>query len=258
MKEELDMKKSIHPGFKHLNEGVKPITVCVGSYGDYGQLGINELDINFSEQFDDVHNVNYGEEAEILQKKDFLGGGGTWTISTIDGLYKFSKGLFDCTGLVVSGIDKKTGKNISFMTHQDPKEFLKKNLKGLFIEALQSRLSEIKERCVPGTIDALIIGGRYTDEKNRKNYFDSLDLISNEVEGALGFKPVVYNGPKLNNSHDNMFYNNSKRRLYLMRPQVNETIGGFTNADTNDKNDEEKDKKIKKFEDDLIKGSSFL
>ena len=205
---------------EHLIEGVKPIIACVGTYKDYsegdpedqwfekfktGTANLTDVDWHFS----DSHR-------------------GGAVASPIDSSYKKTEGLADCTSLVVSGVDKETGLNISFLTHQDPKQFLNdnSNLKTEFVEYLRSLLIELWKRCKPGTIDAVLVGGRYKDGKTffgvyfrKQDYIDSLKLVGAEVKTALGFEPQVINGPNLS-YQDEIYYDNDNRRLYFLRPKV--------------------------------------
>ncbi|MDP3725402.1 MAG: hypothetical protein Q8R20_02965, partial [Nanoarchaeota archaeon] len=90
-----------------------------------------------------------------------------------------------------------------------------------------TRLEELKKQSAEGTLDAVIIGGNYTknDPFYEKNYLDSIRLLEQEVQSELGFNPVVMTGPKIvrhgeRESHDDIYYDNEKRRLYIMRPEV--------------------------------------
>jgi len=212
--------------FEHLNKNIKPIMACIGNRSDFG----DSIKGKFEEQHQKIHNVNYESELDILKRKKFLNGGRqTYVMSTIDDLDKFSEGFYDCTGLVVVGVDKNTGKNISFLTHQDPKQFLNQK-KDVFISHLQQQLIEIKKRCKLGTIDAVIVGGKYTADKYKKNYIDTVKLISSKIQKNLGFEPVVINGPKLTYDSDSVFYENKTKRIYFLRPKVNSNLETFSHS----------------------------
>ncbi len=231
MKEKIGTPKLIDTSkSEHLIPGVKPIIVCIDSRTSITSI-VPKLTLS------NMRGINYDDSPANWAKNNFLHAGlETYIISTIDDFNKFSEGFFDCTGLVVAGIDKETGKNISFLTHQDPKRFLSIT-KDKFIEHLKQRLIEIKNRCQPGTIDAVIVGGNYLTgflNSFRQNYLDSIKLLSLETQQILGFEPVVINGPKLirNNSGDadNIYYDNQNRRLYFMRQEVNLNTGSFTHS----------------------------
>ena len=162
--------------------------------------------------------------------------------------------------MVVAGIDKRTGENISFLTHQNPEEFLgynnKEDIKAKFIKHLKQRLNEIKKRCKQGTIDAVIVGGKYftnfhdiifAPEMN-PNYLGSIKLLGVEVKKSLDFEPIVINGPKALGP-DDVFYDNKKRKLYFIRQKITQTnaplLADFpaSDVDRND-NNEHKWKKL--------------
>ncbi len=217
MKEEL----SVSNLYGHLEKGVNPIVVCIGSFNDF-----DELSAEHPESLENLKDVNWVKGAyESEKRKDFLTNGPrTYIISSIDGSNKFSKELSFCTGLIVAGIDKITGKNISFVTHQPNVSRLSVS----FISDLKRRCIEMKERCILNTIDARIVGGiDPSDSKTsqpEKNYASTIQLLSDEMYQVFGFKPIIINGPKdyrEGNNHDNIYYDNENRRLYLIRPEVN-------------------------------------
>jgi hypothetical protein len=231
----------------HLIKGIRPIMACVGSFDDFHNSGQKPLEEVFNEQLDNAHCVDYRGSIDYFKKRNFLNAGSeTYVLSVVDNKNKFSERFFDCTGLIVTGIDKKTGKNISFLSHQDPVQFLH-NKKDDFIKHLGQRLAEIKKRCISGTIDAIIVGGNYiniTDDKglhHKEKYVNSVELLSTEIKKILNFEPIVVNGPKKIGGKDNIYYDNDNRRLYFVRERVNEDTGSFTNS-----NIEEEKKKWEK------------
>lgn len=228
------MSEKLHTSDKketsHLIEGVKPIMVCIGSYPDFDDSGgTDEMGARLYRSSKGLHNVNYFSNVSDLNRNNFLNSGEkTYVISILDGFNKVSEGFCDCTGLVVVGLDKETGENISFLTHQDPTKFLE-DKKDDFLSHLRQRLIEVKNKCKPGTIDAVIVGGNFVG--GRRVYLDSIELLSTEARSALGFKPVVINGPKKESGWDNVYFDNKNRRLYFFRPKVNSEIGSFTVSD---------------------------
>lgn len=231
------------PNLEHLKEGVKPIMVAVGKYEDFGMLSYQKAFPEGTEN-NSRHEVDFEGSPEKLKENNFLNGGyETYVLSPIDGLDKYSRKFFDCSALIVAGVDKTTGKNISFLSHQDPKRFLI-DKKEDFLRDLRLRLSEVKEVCKPGTIDVVLVGGNYFDEYlhrkkplGKQNYLDSISLLSEEVEKVLGLRPRIINGPKEVGGHDSVYYENENRLLHLMRVEVNPKINSFTQDDVNDKTD---------------------
>ena len=209
----------------HLTPGVKPIMACLFSLEDssdkFSSTERASIYERFNPELDDVENVIYDNENRYV-------------ISPVNEKRKFVGELNDCTSLIVTGIDKKTGNNVSFLTHMDPKKFLYEK-RDAFLADLQQRLSEIKERCLPGTIDAVIVGGKYLPVvvnnkriETKQNYLDSIKLVSDETQKVLTFKPPIINGPKMTDGSDNICFDTTNRQLYFMRPKVNRGIRSFT------------------------------
>ena len=224
---------------EHLDKGVKPIMACVGSFDDFGYIERNNIRRSFRENQEGSHDVNFLYPTTFYNRKNFLNQERAFTISTVDNFDKFSELYIDCTGLIVTGKDKISGENISFLTHQNPDEILSAN-KSSFIESLKKRLDQVKEKCRKGTIDAVIIGGNYIvvdknkkedldeDKKHyKKQYLESIKLLTEEIKKFFDFEPVVINGPKLTTGTDNVYYDNKHRKLYFMRQQVNPVSGDF-------------------------------
>ena len=154
-----------------------------------------------------------------------------YDFSKIDGENKYSEKYHECTGLVVVGVDQKTNKNISFVTHQTPKYVLDLEKNGeSFADGLTRQLQEFKKRCKPGTIDALIVGGNrqpnYGNNKQGEGFFEykkSIQKISDTIFPILGFKPRVATGPKLNSGKTSIFLDTKNRRLYLLMTEQKHT-----------------------------------
>jgi len=228
MKEELKMPKRE----SHLLTGVKPIFVCEGSFKDFkiedpypekGKPYVIDLGLK------NPKNIDWDMSEQQIIEGNFLNSGKeTYLISEIDESDKFSRKFIRCIGLVVAGVDKTTGKNISFVSHQDPYSFLLSD-KEKFTKDLQQRLGEMKDKCKNGTMDAVMIGGIYLSDvqldQNQviEHYKDPINLISREVKVTLGFEPIVINGPKTNRkSYDDIYYDNENRRLYFLRGKLND------------------------------------
>ncbi|MCC7160562.1 hypothetical protein IT399_02500 [Candidatus Nomurabacteria bacterium] len=160
-------------------------------------------------------------------KKALHAGKSTYVISTIDELNKFEKEIYMCTVLIVVGKDKNSGQNVSFVSHQYPGEFLNDKKKD-FIDHLQQRLLEFKEKCEKETIEAVIVGGKdykplKTNDPMTEWYTESIKLLEGQVEHILKIKAKTVNGPKHNHEErpDLAIFETQKRKLYLIRPEVN-------------------------------------
>ncbi|MBI3633411.1 MAG: hypothetical protein HY226_03915 [Candidatus Vogelbacteria bacterium] len=240
----------------HLKPGVRPIMACVGERshfkrGDYVGGGERmEIFQNYdlaANAAKNNTNVDYYGNPDELERNGFKNRGkGSFTISPVNNLDKFSGSYRNCTGVIVAGIDRKTGENISLLSHQDPEYFLTSDdQKQRFVTDLEERLEELKDRCESGTIDAIILGGNYFQDVNthgRKyatDYLDSVKLLSSEITKTLGFEPTVITGPKMLGGDDNSFYDNKNRRLYLSRPKVGEaSTGSYQSTDITHKEKE--------------------
>lgn len=209
----------------HLIEGVKPIIACIGSFDDFEKLEVspgcshinNNFLLNGLKSIDWVQGT-YG----FKEGKDVLTAGPrTYIISAIDDSNKFSQEFAVCTGLIVAGIDEKTGKNISFVTHQ-------LSCSVDFVADLEKRLLEMKQRCRHGTIDAVIVGGIFSGLDIE--YLKTIRLLSTKTQQTFGFEPIVINGPKTSvriKGVDDIYYDNKNRRLYFVRPGVNPDTKDF-------------------------------
>lgn len=222
---------------RHLNPGVSPIFACLGDtidfLDDYLERGkdkdkrteIHPLDIPRSTESDFI---DFYERPSVLRSKGMITGGEqSWVISEVNDRSKYSLHYKSCTGVIVAGIDKQTGENISFLSHQSPTQFLAEGYgREKFTRDLSAKLAEMKDRCEPGTVDAVISSGNYlttSDEATNTNwqqlYIDSIHLLSEQIKTDLGFEPLVIAGPKTDEGSDKMFYDNEHRRLYVLRPE---------------------------------------
>lgn len=186
----------------HLKEGVQPIMTCIGSPREFPEKISKDLKLQEMEDVDWFkHKAGEG-----------------YVISLVDSSSKFSKDFFVCMGLLVAGITPD-GKKLSFLTHQVPNILVRfDEVAEKFNLDIKTHLQEMKERCVPGTIDAVIVGGEVKDIISPQiEYEDAVKKVGQIVQDVLGFEPVVINGPKTFGGADEVYYANDKRRLYFIR-----------------------------------------
>jgi hypothetical protein len=221
----LNMKSPESTGMskpEHLKEGVFPIMTCIGTTPDH-------LNGKFDPEYQDfvklgggepVSEINFFSTQENLNRQKLKNAGeGTYVISPIDETNKSSPGYYDCTGVVATGIDKVTGKNISFITHQDPERFLK-DKSAVFFNDLEQTLAELRSRSEDQTVDAVIIGGQTMHPMDRDLYETAITLLKQSVNDTLGFKPVVVSEPKSKPGEtlsDIAFFDTHNKRLYFFR-----------------------------------------
>jgi hypothetical protein len=204
----------------------------------------SELFEKFEEKGEDV-NFSF-RKGDIVSETMLNTGPKTYVISPIDTKDKYSADFLDCTGVVAVGIDKKTGKNISFMSHQNPDFFLNDEEKQIkFRKDLIQKLKELKEQSLPDTIDVAIVGGnedntpkKIPDENFRlgiddetkflkdkySNYKESITILNNSIAKVLEFSPVVLTGLNSSTSTESgannaldIYLDNKNRRLYMVR-----------------------------------------
>jgi hypothetical protein len=223
---------------EHLKEGISPIMACVGKPQDFKHE--EKIIRFFCREINHAHDLDWGENFEELKEEGFENDGSdSYLISPLDSLDKYSKNYFNCTGLILSGKEKGSGKNISFMTHQNPEYFLIDNGKN-FLKDLIKKIKELKERCEDKTIDAAVVGGSYSKVRDFKEpdpkrdifiqeYLKSIKFLSEKIKKEIGFEPIVIVGPKTEPGSDIVFYENDTKRLYLMR---NRGGGGFDSAES--------------------------
>lgn len=227
--------------FEHLKDGIRPIIGCLITPEHFETVEAAKDVFGDPESHKPrQHNVDfYGTPEKLKAQGMKTAGKETYVISPVDDWDKFSHGFADCTGLVVVGVDKITGKNISFMSHQYLDSYVltaEKNAslkevqrKASLKEDMRQQLQYLKERSVDKTIDAVIVGGlsvtikgTVRDVIEEKAYLDSVKFLATEINAALGFEPIVMTGPKtvkgfMNSNRDSIFFDNKNRRLYIMR-----------------------------------------
>lgn len=218
--------------FWYLRPDIKPIMVCLGD-AEAPAIDIDYSAVLINADFVDL----YGNE-EILRQKNYIKEGDEeYVISPVNFNNKLSKNFCDCTGAVTVGLDKKSGLNISFMSHQNPDYFLEIK-REQFVLDFESRLTEIKDRCESGTIETVLFGGRYAKVRQYEDghpdrdafiqeYVDSINLLTNSVCKELGFYPEVIVGPKFSSASDTVAFDTKNRRLYLTRHNKKDFVKSF-------------------------------
>lgn len=205
---------------EHLKDGVAPIRACV-----FNKESMEEWE-NFQEVPIEALDVNYYDSQDVMRLKELRNAGErTYVISPIDERSKLSDGYRNCTGVVVVGRAKDGGREISFMSHEDPEKFLQRQKKS-FIADLTKQLEEMKKAAEAETIDAVVFGGNYGDwgegSEYKKAYKDSVALLGETIEKALGFSPVVMTGPDIVGKGEGVYFDTAKRRLYILKPEEEE------------------------------------
>lgn len=116
---------------------------------------------------------------------------------------------------MVVGIDKESGDNISFFTHQESGEILSDEE---FRDSFTKQLKKFMDMCEVKTVDAVIFGGNKNDD-SLSEYKNAIKIISDISKPLLGFSPEVSTGPKLTSHETQVYFNNEKRQLYVLMPE---------------------------------------
>lgn len=212
-----------------LREGISPILVSVGGEANYSQdfRELNAEDIDL-----------YADPAQLDARGILHEGYATYVISPVDAADKQSTKFINCTGLVVIGVESATGDNISLLTHQY--SALGEQKQARLMADIESRLTELRDRCEEGTIDAAQFGGNFvsSDPSTQRDYEASMRRVSELVQKALGFIPTIIVGPKLGGGADSVLLDTEHRRLYLSRDARKADNTSFTTKDFTRKKDE--------------------
>lgn len=211
---------------EHLTKDFRPIMACVGTPEHFNGIG----SLKQSTDDEQYYEVNYYDKHERLISNGFKNPEtSSYVISSIDNFNKHSSEFANCTGVFVVGYDKEFKENVSFMSHEDPDYFLetKKNL-NIFKKDFEGSLNEIKDMSEPGSIDAVIFGGNFFHKNDaikfykeyQRHYIESIKLLAYEIEKILGFEPKIIIGPKTTYGHDDIYFDNKNRRIYISRPEV--------------------------------------
>lgn len=214
-----------HPKFNHLEKDFKPIITSISKGINLDEWETFPFKGIKRKSKDEVDNIDYKADRTVLDNNKILNGGlETYVISDLNSKDKFTTGLYDCTGLVIVGEDIETGKNVSILSHQDPKEFLSPELNESFKEHLVSSLDKITKRSKKGSIDVLIVGGNSMGTARKDNYISSVTFIGKIIKDKLNFDPTVITGPKDSSGATHVYFDNENRRLYLLMPGQRDNI----------------------------------
>lgn len=230
------MKESeFNPGIKkaaqeraHLREDIPSIN---GEIVDTAK-GNPELDA-LQEKMDEdgeTHWVDFeGGDLEALEAEGFKDAGvGSYLISSIGERDWFSDRYMSCTGVVAIGRDAATGKEISFLSHQDPNYFVDgdKDKIEKFSAALSDSLKELGARSEKDSVEVLLVGGNFDPhaagggDYKHDQYKRSIRALDQIIQGLTGVSPRVLTGP--NNrvgSETVVVVETQKRKIWIDRSE---------------------------------------
>lgn len=152
----------------------------------------------------------------------------SYVISEVSTSNKHSRWYYDCTGVVLIGKNSKW-KNISLLTHQDPKylfcRFDAHDCQNRFQNDLQTAIDKFKIQAIPWTIDACIVWWNYVvwevdfhwvDFDMKQNYINSIELLNEMISRNFWFPPVVV-GPIFSRWFSDIFLDTKNRRIVQKR-----------------------------------------
>lgn len=204
---------------QHLEAGFKPITICTADQDTHfdNRMNIESTeDIYLADLIENSEDINFKNPA--LENNILTQGPYTYVISEVSESSKKSLGYINCTGIVATGVDRITKNNISFISHQEPSR-IRDLFKEEFKQDLSSRLLELQEKSIPGSLDVVIAGGNAIQEKEetKENYEQMILSVAGIVKENIGINPVITSGPKNKIGQDSVIYDTEKRNLYVSR-----------------------------------------
>jgi hypothetical protein len=184
----------------------------------------------------EIHWVDFdGGDFETLEAEGFKDAGvGSYLISSIGERNWFSDHYMSCTGVVAIGREAATegematGKEISFLSHQDPSYFVDGDQEKTetFSRALSDALKELVLRSEKDSVEVLLVGGNFNPKTasggdyKHDQYKKSIQALSEIIQAAMGFDPKVLAGPNNNvGSETVVVVETQKRKVWIDRSQ---------------------------------------
>ena len=141
---------------------------------------------------------DFGDDPE---KGIISGGPESYVISPVTSENLFSDKYLNCLGTIGIGRDAITGKEIAFISHQDPEFFLNRGPEQTkkFETDFKNIINDLVAQSQEGTIEIILFGGNDTPDdpaaKKSVDYTKSIELLKGFVQETLGFRPTVIQGP---------------------------------------------------------------
>ena len=163
---------------------------------------------------------DYGEDKEKGIKS---AGPETYVISPITEQNLFSDKYLNCTGTVGIGRDKISGKEIAFISHQDPDFFINKGQEetDIFANDLRTTLDELVSRSEIGTVDVVIFGGNDNPDdlssKKTTDYLKSIEVLNKIISAVFGHNPTVLSGPNRDGGAIDITVLTKERKVFIGR-----------------------------------------
>jgi len=166
-----------------------------------------------------------------------------FVISGVDESPKYTTQLYNCTAIIGSGVHKRTGKAISFLSHQNPKQFMYSPSAQSFEKSLTATINTLFDDAQDGSVDIVIAGGhvlsgadqysplsRAEYQNTIMRFQEILAPIVQERTGVENYDPTVICGP--NHVHvpyhanvddcvyqQNLFVDTQNHRVFVFKPE---------------------------------------
>lgn len=162
--------------------------------------------------------VNYTGMPNTLQKEGMVCPERlTYVISSCDARDKYTLSLDTCTSIIAIGTDKKTGEQISIVSHQDPSEFTKK-WKSDWEKDIRSSLRQIKERCATESAQCFVVGGLFFEDD--KEFTTSEDMINTACRDIFGTRPTRLSEPENRTKSLHVFLSTQEKVLIVQEAKA--------------------------------------
>jgi len=195
----------------NVKTGVKPIIISVSPEEYISEPGAEKQKGALPKQEKEAHNVDWYASSDPYE------------FSPVDEKNKESEGYKNCIGIVLTGKEKGSSKQISCVGHFNPSVFFTKySTQEKFLHILRSKIEEVKKRSEEGSMDAAVFGGNVfePDPSSLREYEETIQTVVEESEKCLGFAPVVIIGPKTGRGQDDVSYDTENRRLFTVRKET--------------------------------------
>lgn len=207
----------------NLREDIMPISSQLEDYGTENE----EMEDLREQTEDNINNVDLDNgDLDALKENGFKNDGlDSYLISPISERDWYSDHYFNCTAVVAIGRDASTGKEISFLSHQDPNYFIDGESDKIekFSRELSNSLKDLKARSEKDTVEVLFLGGNFNATHKDKDYKhdhykQSIVKLRQIVQETLGFDPKVLAGPNNNiGSETVVIIETQKRKVWIER-----------------------------------------
>lgn len=193
-------------------------------------IDLNNIDIYTKKMIQSIKknavNVDYHENPDFMEKNNLITAPNEkrlsmhwsqYVISPCDEKDKYSTGYSDCTGVVLVGKDKKSEKNLSFLSHHSSRGKELSDENNNFYKDLSKSSKDFIEKVDKKTIDAVIYGGFGLVSEER--YKESIISVADNLKNVFDFEPVVLTGPNFEyGGSTDVYFDTQNRRLFLVRP----------------------------------------